>query len=235
MSFDISTLPSVNIIESSYGSAEIKSRPNSYILLNNGQRWMVQQKNGYRSFKELYSSYDLAYGNVLISGLGFGMLALWLANKPGVNTVTVVEISSDIIELFKMSNTVPENMIIINDDMTTFSTEIKYDCLLLDHYETQDVNWIIKDAMNIANRISHDVFWFWPLEQIYIQDQYKIGLTEKSNASLDYSYNWKRFLKDFFPNENKLFSLSKNTINLYIYTYFNCNNNFDKYKDVVYN
>lgn len=48
---------------------------------------------------EAQRAYDLANGNVLVTGLGIGMVAAWLASKINVERVDVVENSPDVIAL----------------------------------------------------------------------------------------------------------------------------------------
>lgn len=43
--------------------------------------------------------YDVAHGRVLITGLGLGMIAAWVAAKPVVHSVTVIEKNADVIAL----------------------------------------------------------------------------------------------------------------------------------------
>ena len=133
---------------------------------------MSYQKNSDSEIKAQYSSYDLAFEDVLVSGLGFGILPLWLCDNPNVNSVTVIEISKDVIKLFKESNVVPNKLTIINDNMITYNTNKKYNAILLDHYEKEDFDLILKDIENICNRIDHDIFWAWSLEAIYLFKMY---------------------------------------------------------------
>jgi spermidine synthase len=152
MQYNIKTVPFFTVKEKSFGSVDIIDHGSHFALYNNGDVWMSYEKGGDTEIRQMYSSYDLAYGDVLISGLGFGILALWLCSKPEVDSVTVVEISEDVIKLFKESNECPKKLTIINDNMVEYNTDKKYDVLLLDHYERQSFDWRIKDI----NRIWYD-------------------------------------------------------------------------------
>jgi len=178
--------------------------------------------------KQLYSSYDLAYGDVLVSGLGFGILALWLCSKPEVNSVTVIEISEDIIRLFKNSNYIPDKLNVINYDMINYNTDKKYDVLLLDHYENQKFDWILEDIKKISSRIKHTNMWAWPLEEIYLFKMYAdenyiflYDIFNKYGCNKDFTTRWIYFVDKFFPEETMLKNIHKDKLNYYIYTYFN--------------
>jgi hypothetical protein len=221
--YNPTSIPHIVIKEGSSGPIDIIDHGPSLILYNNGDRWMSYLKNKDLEIKELYSSYDLAYGDVLVSGLGFGILALWLCSKPEVNSVTVVEISEDVIKLFKDANVVPEKLKIINDNMITYNTDIEYDVLLLDHYERQLFEWKLKDIMNICSRIKHKVFWAWSLEHIYLYEMYKefdVQVIINKNGD-DLSTHWSDFRNKFFPKEIMLKNINSQKLNEYIYTYFN--------------
>jgi hypothetical protein len=230
MSYNKSTVPDFKIQEASLGTVDIIHDKNAYVLYNNGERWMVLNKGSHDEIKEMYSSYDQAYGDVFVSGLGFGILALWLCNKPEVKSVTVMEISKDVIDLFKSVNEVPDNMTIIHADVLSFTTDDKYDCLLLDHYEKQNWDWRLKNMQDICNRIEHDKFWAWSLEQAYLLKCFNIEgadvLNTKDDEGVfatkpDLSIFWPAFIKGFFPNEKCLSQIPLKTINEYMYTYNN--------------
>lgn len=229
MSYDFRSIPNFVIKEASHGSVDIVDHGNYFELYNNSDRWMIYNKDTDLEIKEMYSSYDLAYGDVLVSGLGFGILALWLCNKPEVNSVTVIEMSEDVIQLFKDSNVVPKKLNIINDNMITYNTEKEYDVLLLDHYERQTFDWRLKDINRICSRIKHKYFWAWSLENIYIFKMYtseihpihlKIDKVLHEHAG-NVSALWGEFIDRFIPQELFLKDLTNEKINQYVYTFFN--------------
>lgn len=224
--YNPSSIPHVVIKEGSSGPVDIINHGKNIALYYNGDRWMSYEQNNDMEMKELYSSYDLAYGDVLVSGLGFGILALWLCSKPEVNSVTVVEISEDVIKLFKDANVVPEKLNIINDNMITYNTDIEYDVLLLDHYERQLFEWRLKDIIKICSRIKHKIFWAWTLEVIYLAGMHKefdVEVIINKNGN-DLSTRWVEFIDKFFPEEIMLKNIKNDKINEYIYTFFNKKN-----------
>lgn len=67
-------------------------------VLENGREWMTLMPNETNTTKP---ALDIAEGKVLTFGLGLGYFAYMAAIKPGVKSVTVVERSRDVIELFE--------------------------------------------------------------------------------------------------------------------------------------
>lgn len=176
--FDLKTVPDIKINEISYNDIDIikdSHRPSTYRLFNKGLQWMVVDRYTNKELKEMYSSYDMAYGNVIISGFGFGLLACWLASKPKVTSVTVLEMSQDIYDIFLMNNKLPDKVSVIIADASEYKTDKHFDCLFLDHYEKNNTNWVFKDVKKIINNLpNHDLFWFWSLEEKYADFMYGI-------------------------------------------------------------
>lgn len=141
-----------------------------------------------REIKEMYSSFDLAHGDVFITGLGFGILALWVANKPEVTSVTVVENSQDVIDLFLANNKVPDKLQIICADADNYITDKHYDCLLLDHFSDDAIGgFTYARIQNVAKNIPHDLFWFWSIEQRYAIRAYDISYIDLFVIPIDLS------------------------------------------------
>jgi hypothetical protein len=229
MSYSVESLPNFVIKECSSGPIDIVDHVDYFELYNNGDTWMVYNKDKDFEIKEMYSSYDLAHGDVLVSGLGFGILALWLCNKPEVKSVTVIEISKDVIKIFKDYNVIPEKLTIINDNMITYDTDKEYDSLLLDHYNKQSLDWRLKDIKRICSRINHKSFWAWSLENIYLSKMYPNTTKDQDSnryknlvkSEGDLSILWNEFIDKFLPKEIVLKSLDSYKLNDYLYNYFN--------------
>jgi hypothetical protein len=168
--FDSSTLPTFHIKAIKYENFEIKDINNGYEfqLWINGERWMNIVPSNYSIVKQMYSHYDIAHGNVLVTGLGFGIAALWISSKPTVEHVTVVERSPEVIKAFLASNNKPDNMTIICEDANKFQSNNYFDCILSDHFENENLNIILDSMKSLVKRIpNYGVVWFWPLEQMY--------------------------------------------------------------------
>ena len=84
-----------------------------------------------------YENYKQATGRVLVGGLGLGMYANMIANKPGVTEVVVIEISKDVINLTEPSH---PKITVINADIWKYlktTKDTKWDYIYIDiHYMT---------------------------------------------------------------------------------------------------
>lgn len=67
-------------------------------VLENGRIWMTITPNEIETMKEAVNK---AYGNVLTYGLGLGYYAYMVSEKENVDSITIVEINDDVIQLFK--------------------------------------------------------------------------------------------------------------------------------------
>lgn len=216
-----------NIVPGTYGKAKIFESKDglSYFLHYDGTQWMGTYKDFSDSFDNLYSQYDLAYGNVLITGLGFGIIAMALAQKESVKSVTVIEKEKDIIDAFLQSNELNKKIKIINADATTYESDQHYDCLLPDHYELQPIEWKIKDMNSLANRISHDVFWPWSIESIFFKTIYpaqvygNVANTIYKEYSKNFYKEWQSFINKHFQSNKSLLGISEKSLMIYLSKY----------------
>jgi hypothetical protein len=233
MAFDKNTVPQFNIIPGMSGDVTISNspeEPNIFYLHKNNKQLMGLNINSNIEIKELYSSYDLSYGDVLISGLGFGILPLWVASKTEVKSVKVIEYSQGVINLFLQSNKIPKNMTIELGDISTYKSNNKYDCILLDHFQDlqPENEWHlrIEDIQLICKNIpNHNLIWGWSLEHIFLSKKFQITFQQLYRQFIDlrkfdlYS-KWLEFIdKDI--NVITLPSLSVHKLTEYVYTYFN--------------
>jgi hypothetical protein len=93
----------LNIVPGIYGQVEIVSAwdGNVAYLLDNGIKWNAVNLKSMKTFNELYSSQDLAYGDVLITGLGFGIIrAMGVGYVPVTQERPMVSELSDNFEQF---------------------------------------------------------------------------------------------------------------------------------------
>lgn len=228
MPFDINTVPKFTIQPATSNDVKIFCHPKEpwifYLHRNNKQLMLLDFKTN-REIREMYSAYDLAYGDVLLSGLGFGILPLWIASKPEVKSVTVVEFSQDIINIFLKSNTLPDNINIICSDIKLYKTQNKYDCIILDHYPDlmpdSELDLVFEETKHIASNIpNHDLMWIWPIEYIYLYKYFGIdwnNLTQNPLLLDDVSLYWKEFISSVgIPT---LPIISNDKVKEYVYSY----------------
>jgi hypothetical protein len=120
--------------------------------------WM---KNNKFSILELQSQVDDAYGNVLIGGLGLGIVALLVASKDNVSSVTVIEKDARVIKLFESQGFNTSKIKIISEDLYKHVGE--YNVALFDHYNRSDEisTNIDNDYLIFKNNIKADIYNFY--------------------------------------------------------------------------
>lgn len=200
MALDIKTIPPVVIKEGMYGDVEIIKNSSIYFLKHSNVAWNQYHEKNMREYHEQWSGYDLAYGDVLISGFGFGQFATWVASKPEVTSVTCLEISQDIVDAFLVNNTMPDNLEVIVGDVNQYKSDKHYDCIILDHIaDGPQPESFYRDLAAITKNVpDHNVFWFWSLELHYIKDFYDITFEQMYVFPIDFSTynfysNWEKF------------------------------------------
>lgn len=224
------SMPNVSPQNHGNVSIEYAEKSNAYFLYYNGIPWMGTDIEFVHAKDTLYSQYDQAYGDVLITGLGFGILAKALSEKDEVSSVTVLELHDDVIEAFLAHNTLNNKVRIVQADASNYESDIKYDCLLPDHYELQSFNWKVSDMNSLANRISHDVFWPWSIEEMFLDQTYpKLHYVDAEKTKLIYdeaavftkylpeiSGKWRAFIETHFPNKLTLLNIEPDRLILYL-------------------
>ena len=86
--------------------------------------------------------YQHAKGDVLIGGLGLGMVLLAIQDKPEVNLATVVEIEQEIIDLVLPQLPLNSKVNVVQDDIFRFATNHQFDTIYFDIWnEVNAVNW----------------------------------------------------------------------------------------------
>lgn len=75
-----------------------------------------------------------AHGDILIGGLGIGMIILAIQDSPDVNSITVIEKNPDIIELMTGQHLFNNKVTIICGDVFTWKPEkgVRYDTIYMD-------------------------------------------------------------------------------------------------------
>ncbi len=225
MSLDKSTIPYVVVKPGTYGSVEIEeNQDGSFYLKHSDVHWHVYEPLSIREYCEQWSGYDLAYGDVLLSGFGFGHMPNWVASKPEVKTVTVIESSPDVISAYLANNKMPKNVSVIIDDANTFTTDKKYDCIIYDHIQNGQPNVsFYKDVCQAAKNIPHDLVWFWSIEFYYAKYYYGISWEDlytnnKDLSKFDFSKHWK--LLRHILDMPTIPDLPKDKITSYMNSYF---------------
>jgi hypothetical protein len=219
--FDIDTVPKIKLSEASKDDIDLKKIGYYYYLYRLGRQEMCLNLQTNKEVKELYSSYDLGYGDILIGGLGFGILPLWLANKPGVTSIKVIEISQAVVDIFLERNNIPENFTIEIADIDKYVTDKHYDCIMVDHYELTLPEWRQRSMKKIAKNIpNHNLFWSWGIEETYLRLAYNTFEDKNQEcfqSNQDFSEKWEHFRTTILDIPT-VPALSISKINEYIYT-----------------
>jgi hypothetical protein len=235
------------------GRARLFGDRGCYQLDVDGQRWMSYityigspglPGSGIQKAEQI-SSYELAYGDCIVSGLGFGIIANWISTKPEVKSVKVYEISEDVIEINNQYNILHEKIEVIHGSIEKAKGQ-KCDCLLLDHYEKENDNHIILDAQNLSKIIDCNLVWFWRIETIIVEwifmdrnyrtmelsefmTLYKqwrtyTGISKLPDISedklLEYLFNWPMLYNIELTDDKKMITISKTGVYEYFNEYF---------------
>lgn len=204
-----------NQIDFTYNSARIYKENSEYLLTVNNERWLVYDYERHGSEKEFSSSYDVAYGECILSGLGLGILPEMLVNKPEVKSITVYENNKDVIEINKLIGFDSIKKINIIHDKIENVKDIKCDCLLLDHYEFESDEYILNNVKQINDAIKPKTVWFWRAESII----YKAYIDSKLGSNIsNFNEMYQAWKKQ--SGISNLPDLSKNKIEFYMNSYY---------------
>lgn len=109
-----------------------------YNLLNiNGYKLLYNKGNLIAGDGESYITnfckriYNNNYESILVFGLGLGLIPYYFYNTDKCKNITVVEISSELIELINSKNYLT-NIEIINADVFLYETQKKFDLIVSD-------------------------------------------------------------------------------------------------------
>jgi hypothetical protein len=220
----------LKIVGGKYGDVDIVAAwdGRSAMLLDNGIKWNTLNLDTMKTFNELYSSTELAYGDVLITGLGFGLMLRMLEKKSSVKSITVLEISQDVIDSFLIHNKVSDKTNIIKANASTYVTDKKYDGVFLDHYEDQEFRWKVKDINTVLKNIKHDVAWVWSLEGMFYEWGILQGLLPSTFGSVptakelteDFEKFWPEYVEFHFPEIDFLHKIDLRKIHKYVNIFY---------------
>jgi hypothetical protein len=223
--FDKKSIPEVTITPEKIGDFSITKEGNVFYLRKDKAQLMQLNVKSMREYKEQYACYDLAYGDVLITGLGFGMLATWLASKPEVTSVRVIEFYQEVVDLFASSNQISDKVTIEFGDAKNYVTNSKFDCVFLDHFPDHSSESIYDEVMSISKNIpNHSTLWFWSLEKWYLENYYNFDYSVFTIAppdleSVNLYEQWQRFSLDISVPTIPV--LDRLKLKEYLYTYTN--------------
>jgi len=157
---------STHIVEDKINNLEIiLNNTNTFELKIDKVCWLKHNLDYLFSVMEVYSHYALAEGNVICTGLGFGLRENWLLSNNKVKKILCIENCKELIEYHHKHNPMlMEKIKIINEDVEKYVGEC--DTLLLDHYEEVEDDFILDTVEKVAKNIKHKKLWFWRIEHM---------------------------------------------------------------------
>jgi len=165
--------PIPNLREMHNKGAEVLYNKDSkrWTLEVDGVQWMAYgETTHWEGLFQTFSHYYIAEGNVITTGLGFGIREAWLLNNPKVKSITCIEKDIRVIDLAVNINPQLFNKIKI---ICADANEYKGTCdtLLVDHYEGSDVVGFGDITKKILSNINTKKCWFWTYE-VYLMHKY---------------------------------------------------------------
>ena len=115
--------------------------PGTYVrLIHNGECVMSEEDAGKHTNKKFCSK---AHGDIIIGGLGIGMIVMAIQDKPEVNTITVIEKNQEVIDLVASQLDFNDKVHIVCADVFELKPErgVKYDMAYMDIW-----NWDIQNV-----------------------------------------------------------------------------------------
>lgn len=118
------------------GHPEMVVREGTYRRLTCAKRGLVMS-NTPMEVNTCYEAFRDARGDVLILGLGLGMIIEWMLTKPEVTSITVVEQQEDVIKLVAPTFAKEPRVTILVGDADTFTPtgDMKYDYIWHDIWD----------------------------------------------------------------------------------------------------
>ncbi|MCK9544357.1 MAG: hypothetical protein M0R03_20245 [Novosphingobium sp.] len=108
----------------------LELRPNKYTYLCNKDIYMMSDTN-----TEIFSNLEFlwkAKGDILIGGLGLGIMPLILSKMEGVKSVTIIEKEQDVIDLVWKQLRCSRHIDLVRGDVFTYDTDRKFDVVYMD-------------------------------------------------------------------------------------------------------
>lgn len=129
---DESVRKSIYYYLNSSGMYDHLIEPGKYVQLYDRKLDEVVMSNTPMEFYTNYDFISTARGDILVGGLGLGLLELSIQDRPEVNSITVVEYYPEIIEMILSQLNFRSSVSVINEDILHFSTKKKFDIAYFD-------------------------------------------------------------------------------------------------------
>ena len=164
-------------------------------VLEGGNEWMTLTPVDVDTCDE---AIDKARGRVVTFGLGLGYYAYMVQRKPEVESITVVELSADVIRVFK-ENILPffehpEKVKIVNADAFEYAEQIMpkehFDLAFVDTWRDAGDGTPMYKRMKALEHLSPDtefLYWIEEFLRSNIRSEYISSLLDKDINTLDYN------------------------------------------------
>ena len=98
-----------------------------------------------------------AHGDILVGGLGIGMILLAIQDKKEVKSITVVEKSPEVIEMVASQLPLNEKVTIVNADVFTWkpSKGQKFDCVYMDIWDSINSDVYHEEMKPLKRKYGH--------------------------------------------------------------------------------
>ena len=185
------TIPKIALYKDDH--MEIKQVYNEVVLYLDNDRNMGY-KLDHSVALEFISHYDLAYGHVILTGLGLGLIATWLSNKQEVTKITVLENNIHLINYFKTYGDLPNKVEVVYTNAETYTG--KCEVLLCNHwigsstYQQKFIDW-----PHMLDNIECNIFYIFRIPKIvktyenYLKTRIKIPQLPYLTKEKFVSYN----------------------------------------------
>lgn len=124
-----------------------------------------------------------AHGDILIGGLGIGMVLMAIQDKPEVRSITVVENSKDVIAAVKPQLPLNDKVEVIEGDVFEYKPTRKFDCIYMDIWFCPDAK-AYEEMKLLKRRYGHYLKsksespqrfnWCWA--ETYARNDYRLWL-----------------------------------------------------------
>jgi hypothetical protein len=114
-----------------------------------------------------------AQGNILIGGLGMGYFLNIIKDKPGIETICVIEKNQEIINWYLSTFSPNSHIEFICDDILRFKSDRLFDFVYIDIWPEFSIDKIESEMQIIANNIHAKLYSFWGIE-LYWHDHFKV-------------------------------------------------------------
>jgi hypothetical protein len=197
----------VDLVSFKNDTLEVRQSSDSFTLFVNNYQWNNYNFKTHAEAFQVFSHYYLAKGHCICTGLGFGIRENWLLKNPNVTKITVLEKNECVIDYHKQIKSKFLNDVeVIHCDASKYTGSC--DTLLVDHYEQESDDDILKDLKLLSDNINCKNMWVWSLEPIIV-------LNAEGTSLLD-AY-------EQIKAQNRLYKLpdiDEQTLQLFIFMFF---------------